>query len=922
MQKKKSLLVFLFLSLILTSFFIGIYINRAIAAGVITKNFSQAVEVLDERTENSKTFKNLDGTFTWSGGIDAIHYKEDYQHDAGWKEIDTSYFSETADYKLYDKMPIKVKVFKNKVGYEIESRRSGQKFTVELVGKKPNEEDIKFDFDIQPDRVRLWKTTKTDKLTNLKWKVTEKNHKDGLYSLQFRENPEAFDLADKDGKGQIKQVNIETQKIPIDEDSFYWEEKNLKSNLRIDTDVEEQVATGSDDGHANFYYDYRSTAFDTTSTYLYWGGNSTQWQRAPWMRFTNVNIPAGSTISSAILHVYVSGLQSNGDITHQVYANDVDDATAPTTYAEWSAKARTSNYVSWTFNWYSFNNTWQDSPNLGNGSISPVGEVLARAGWASGNDLLILVDNDGGENVVQYTSSYNGSSINAPKLSITYSTIPPGQVQNLHHTVNTTSTISWDWDDTADATGYKIYRTSDNVELADVSVSNWDQGSLSSNVQSTVYVKAYNDGGEGTASDNVSAYTSANPPLSPSHSSNTQAGITWTWNTNSNPSGTEFYASDSTGNSGWQADATSWNASSSHIANTQYTVSVKSRNGDGDETSTLTANAYTSIENVTGATWGTIGTNSIQLSGTGTLSNLSSGSSGISFRESVSSTNSGWSTTNSWAKDSLNPNTKYYFYITTRNGDGEANTEQGSYDKYTLASPVSNASAESGWSSDLNLENYITVSWNVSSATSVRIRCQNTATDIYTGSLSPYIHTNLPVSTLYTYRIYSRNGEGVENSSYVEVSDTTPPAQPQNLTFFGKLTVNSAIVTWDKVADSTGYILSYGTDISAQNLGEITIVGSDNTTYTFENLSPGVTYYVKVRATGSLGAWSNIVSFETQEASETQDTIDVPGTLDTGSNIAYILILSLIFSSVIFFSISKTRFNVFLRKIFIGEKIK
>ncbi len=495
-----------------------------------------------------------------------------------------------------------------------------------------------------------------------------------------------------------------------------------------------------------------------------------------------------------------------------------------------------------------------------------------------------------------YTADYGDHTTYAPTLTVTYDIPPPAQVTNLHHTGNTTSTISWDWDDTADATGYRVYRASDNAQLADVAVSNWDQGSLSPNVQSTVYVKAYNAGGEGTASANASAYTSANPPSGASHSGNTTTGITWTWNVNSNPAGTQFYASDSTGNSGWSADAVSWNASSGHTANTQYTVSAKARNGDNEETSAVTASAYTSIENPTGATWGTVGTDSIALSGQGTISNLSSGSSGIYFRESVTGTNSGWLTTNTWTRNSLSPNTQYHFYITTKNGDGEANTEQGPYDKYTLVGQVTGASALSGWDSNPAIGNYVIVSWNILSATSVRIRCLNTGTDVYTGAWSPYVHSLLPANTLYTYRIYSRNGEGIENPSYVQVSATTPPDQPQNLVLTG-LTANTATVAWNQVTGATGYILSYGTDTNAENIGEIIITGLTNTTYTFQNLEPETTYYVKVRAdNGSLGAWSNIITFQTQEAPPSPSEL-----ISTGIKAAIILVLFLIiFTSTIF----------------------
>jgi hypothetical protein len=262
------------------------------------------------------------------------------------------------------------------------------------------------------------------------------------------------------------------------------------------------------------------------------------------------------------------------------------------------------------------------------------------------------------------------------------------------HTGNTTSTITWDWDDGAGATGYKVYRVSDNVELADVGTSNWTQPSLNTNTQYSVYVRAYSAHGEGASSANASAYTS--------------------------------------------------------------------------------------IENVTGATFGTITSSAIQLLGSGTISNLTSGSSGIYFREEVTSTSSGWLTTNSWARDSISANTQYHFYITTRNGDGEVNTEQGAYDKYTLTNPPADVATQDGWA-PAPIDNYTSISWNQASVSAVRIYCLNTSSDIYSGFVTSYVHSSLPVSTIYTYRLYGRNGDNVENPTYVEVSDTTPPPPPGTL---------------------------------------------------------------------------------------------------------------------------------------------
>ena len=56
---------------------------------------------------------------------------------------------------------------------------------------------------------------------------------------------------------------------------------------------------------------------------------------------------------------------------------------------------------------------------------------------------------------------------------------------------------------------------------------------------------------------------------------------------------------------------------------------------------------------------------SVTLSTSGTLSNLTSGTSGLYFANTITSTNSGWTQTNSWISNSLSENTQYTFQMDT-----------------------------------------------------------------------------------------------------------------------------------------------------------------------------------------------------------------------------------------------------------------
>jgi len=78
--------------------------------------------------------------------------------------------------------------------------------------------------------------------------------------------------------------------------------------------------------------------------------------------------------------------------------------------------------------------------------------------------------------------------------------------------------------------------------------------------------------------------TLANKPTGLTGTADSQTQITISWNANSNPSGTEYYAENTTAgtNSGW-ITATSW-TSSGLSCGTSYSFRVKARNSEGKET--------------------------------------------------------------------------------------------------------------------------------------------------------------------------------------------------------------------------------------------------------------------------------------------------------------------------------------------------
>ncbi|MFA6963090.1 MAG: hypothetical protein WC227_00005, partial [Patescibacteria group bacterium] len=247
-------------------------------------------EVVGRRTEKSKTIDNKDGTETLESYPGVIHYKEDYsKSDSPWLDINSNHLVDSSEYVLFDQMPSTVKVFKDKIGYEIESRKTGDKYTISLKDIDGNpvlsksrgsdnkvawadintpeqreaedtrnalakwispqvlaeqasfdDGNLKFEFEIGEYGVRLWKTiTGVDAPQNFKWQIdrVEGIKSSGGSDLVFRDKPEAFEIVDGKEDRQ-RQVKIDARKMSGDLTSaFTWQETAPQSDIKIDTDV-------------------------------------------------------------------------------------------------------------------------------------------------------------------------------------------------------------------------------------------------------------------------------------------------------------------------------------------------------------------------------------------------------------------------------------------------------------------------------------------------------------------------------------------------------------------------------------------------------------------------------------------------------------------------------------------------------------
>ena len=132
------------------------------------------------------------------------------------------------------------------------------------------------------------------------------------------------------------------------------------------------------------------------------------------IRFTNLAIPQGATITDARIEFYAD-LSESGTTNLTFYGQKADNATTFTTAtSNISSRAKTTAFVAWNSvpSWTD-NGTYQ-TPNL----ASIVKEIVDRPAWASGNSMAFVVTGSGNRR----SESFEGGGGPVPKLIVTYTT--------------------------------------------------------------------------------------------------------------------------------------------------------------------------------------------------------------------------------------------------------------------------------------------------------------------------------------------------------------------------------------------------------------------------------------------------------------------------------------------------------------------
>lgn len=172
-----------------------------------------------------------------------------------------------------------------------------------------------------------------------------------------------------------------------------------------------RVSASGDDGHTK-----AAIGFDSVNSVIYLGsvgGNSYYC----FFRFTNVTVPAGATIISAKITLTAAANRAANTVNVDIYGNDVGDATAPTSTAEYNALAETTAKVDWDAISAWTADTEYDTPDISD----IVQEIVDRGDFSSGNAMQFKIKDSGSTaSVYRESYSFDGSAAKAALLTINY----------------------------------------------------------------------------------------------------------------------------------------------------------------------------------------------------------------------------------------------------------------------------------------------------------------------------------------------------------------------------------------------------------------------------------------------------------------------------------------------------------------------
>jgi hypothetical protein len=190
-----------------------------------------------------------------------------------------------------------------------------------------------------------------------------------------------------------------------------------------------QVEANADDGDRNYDDGLGDWVFANDGNYVRTGSDnqgSGAFDITCYFRFLSVGIPAGSTILTAKLQYKLNTAYSTSSKTCDIHAEDADSAGAIANDSAMTTSQAAATSAKTTWNLATSSSTsFLDSDDF----AAVIAEVVARSGWASGQNITIHLLNptDAGmmsANQMQIKTHEVSSGADAVKLVVTYTAAP------------------------------------------------------------------------------------------------------------------------------------------------------------------------------------------------------------------------------------------------------------------------------------------------------------------------------------------------------------------------------------------------------------------------------------------------------------------------------------------------------------------
>lgn len=225
------------------------------------------------------------------------------------------------------------------------------------------------------------------------------------------------------------------------------------------TTITKYIAAGGDDTQLT-----APSTFVSTENILRLGKDQTN-SMSESFRFTALAIPDNVTITSATIQFRTWDGSNGVTIKKIIKAEAVDSPVAPTSAAEFSSKASNLTTASTEWNFVATSTSGVDIVTSDFSSV--IQEIVDRAGWSSGGDIQIFLQDNGTDNYGnQRVRSYEYGGISIPLLSITYEEAAPN---NAPVAVDDTAETAYQTSVLIDATANDTDADSDALTITDVS---------------------------------------------------------------------------------------------------------------------------------------------------------------------------------------------------------------------------------------------------------------------------------------------------------------------------------------------------------------------------------------------------------------------------------------------------------------------